>query len=262
MTVSPAVLLYLCMLKCALPVSTWMTSSHIPKVELYDHAGDDGSSFDAFENENLAYMPEYAALVQELSGALRLGWRAAIPKHLFPPQAQKQAHAQERAVPWLDPLVADQCDSDLGCSLNGVCTSDGKCQCDKPWTGPSCGVLAFKPSKLLQSLVPRTIAKSSWGGSIIEAGGQFHLYANSITSVVNITKGLIVHGTSGSIDGPYVKTQNPNKQTQTNKPQIQLLTTPWNFLSSLSTVVQLEFPCQPLASPEMPLPTVHLECSR
>jgi hypothetical protein len=33
-----------------------------------------------------------------------------------------------------------QCSSDLDCSLNGHCTG-GLCQCDKPWTGVSCGEL-------------------------------------------------------------------------------------------------------------------------
>ena len=197
---------------------------HVDGVELYTHAGDDGSSFDAFENENLAYTPEYAAVVAELSAALRLGWRSAIPSHLFPPPMQlatddprlPTAHAHAHAHTHAQQQQQQQqhnisdggmlypaCSTDLGCSLNGVCTAGGDCACDTPWTGPSCGVLAFKPSKLLKTLVPTTVAKSSWGGSIIEADGEYHLYANTITSVTNISKGLIFHGTSKNVEGPY-----------------------------------------------------------
>ncbi|MBN2415525.1 sulfatase [bacterium] len=45
----------------------------IAGVELYDHASDPG------ENENIASRPENAALVQELSGRLQAGWKAALP---------------------------------------------------------------------------------------------------------------------------------------------------------------------------------------
>ena len=47
--------------------------------ELYSHDGDVGDCFDCFENENLAYKPEYAATVAELSKQLRAGWRGAAP---------------------------------------------------------------------------------------------------------------------------------------------------------------------------------------
>jgi hypothetical protein len=33
----------------------------------------------SFENENLAYKPEYASIVAELSTQLRAGWRGAAP---------------------------------------------------------------------------------------------------------------------------------------------------------------------------------------
>jgi hypothetical protein len=38
--------------------------------ELYAHKGDDGTSFDEFENENLAQDPAYASLVQQLHSTL------------------------------------------------------------------------------------------------------------------------------------------------------------------------------------------------
>merc|ERR1712224_395054 len=39
--------------------------------ELYAHTGDDGTDYDAFENENLAELSKYSATVDELSKQLR-----------------------------------------------------------------------------------------------------------------------------------------------------------------------------------------------
>eukprot|EP00041_Stephanoeca_diplocostata_P028701 m.828600 g.828600 ORF g.828600 m.828600 type:complete len:91 (+) comp23419_c1_seq65:204-476(+) len=39
------------------------------------------------------------------------------------------------------------CASDLDCSLNGICNG-GSCICDKPWSGISCGVLAYKTTPI------------------------------------------------------------------------------------------------------------------
>lgn len=39
-------------------------------VELYDHAGDEGTNFDAFENTNLAKQSEFSDVVKQLSGQL------------------------------------------------------------------------------------------------------------------------------------------------------------------------------------------------
>jgi hypothetical protein len=36
------------------------------------------------------------------------------------------------------------CTSDLDCSLNGVCSTVGVCECDKPWSGSVCGELKYK----------------------------------------------------------------------------------------------------------------------
>ena len=47
--------------------------------ELYAHAGDDGSCFDCYENENLVDQPQYATIVKQLSAQLRAGWRGAAP---------------------------------------------------------------------------------------------------------------------------------------------------------------------------------------
>ena len=46
--------------------------------ELYDHDGDDGSDFDAFENTNLAGSPAHASDVQRLSELLRTKYAPAV----------------------------------------------------------------------------------------------------------------------------------------------------------------------------------------
>ena len=62
------------------PGAAWAGSadwSDLAGRELYSHKGDLGDCFDCFENENLAYRPEYASVVAELSKQLRAGWRGA-----------------------------------------------------------------------------------------------------------------------------------------------------------------------------------------
>ena len=43
--------------------------------ELYSHAGDDGTDFDAFENENVADDPSNAAVKAQLLALLSTRWR-------------------------------------------------------------------------------------------------------------------------------------------------------------------------------------------
>lgn len=47
-------------------------------VELYDHFGDDGSDFDAFENENLAQSPVFAPVASQLATLLRSAYRVSL----------------------------------------------------------------------------------------------------------------------------------------------------------------------------------------
>ncbi|XP_065194417.1 ulvan-active sulfatase-like [Sycon ciliatum] len=58
-------------------------------VELYDHRGDDGTSFAAWENQNLANLQEFGPVVKQMSAILRAG-----------PQAQQeQLHTARRQQP-------------------------------------------------------------------------------------------------------------------------------------------------------------------
>ena len=44
-------------------------------VELYSHHGDGANSFGLYEQENLAYKPEYAQTVLELRAELHSNWQ-------------------------------------------------------------------------------------------------------------------------------------------------------------------------------------------
>ena len=52
-------------------------------------------------------------------------------------------------------------------SLNGVCSS-GSCACDKPWGGPSCGVLTYAPTTPIsgKDLFPiNRTSHNTWNGT-------------------------------------------------------------------------------------------------
>ena len=75
--------------------------------------------------------------------------------------------------------IAAKCSGDIDCSLNGMCSDDGTCVCDKPWTGPSCGVLGYRPTPVAgKDLFPINKTHKTWNGPIIgpDTDGKFHLY--------------------------------------------------------------------------------------
>ena len=74
-----------------------------------------------------------------------------------------------------------KCNSDMDCSLSGVCTSEGKCQCE-PWAdGADCSYLKFKPVDK-SKLGYLDEHHSSWGGSIVQkSNGEYLMYVSEIT---------------------------------------------------------------------------------
>ena len=54
------------------------------------------------------------------------------------------------------------CSTDLDCSLNGRC-SQGRCECDKPWSGDSCGTMRFRPVSFPQGY-GQSPNLTAWGG--------------------------------------------------------------------------------------------------
>jgi len=97
------------------------------------------------------------------------------------------------------------------CSLNGE-YKDGACVCRMPWEGEKCEVIKVLPVDNLEhpgaSAYGYAPNVSSWGASIIEDDGEYHMFVAQMK-----TGGLIgwgsqsecVHATSKSMDGPFIK---------------------------------------------------------
>lgn len=94
------------------------------------------------------------------------------------------------------------------CSLNGVMGSTGACVCDKPWSGPNCSVMNFKPVTFPQGygMAPNL---TSWGGNSIydPSTKKYHIYVSAMTNGCPLStwgqNSRIEHGVSDQITGPY-----------------------------------------------------------
>ena len=99
------------------------------------------------------------------------------------------------------------------CSLNGECTSDGLCKCDKGWKGESCGILDLSPQPTIAygygGSTPNT---SSWGGGPpVFDGAKWHLYVSEIAGNCGMgtwsRMSQAVHAVSDAMDGPYTRVE-------------------------------------------------------
>ena len=94
------------------------------------------------------------------------------------------------------------------CSLNGEKNAAGTCVCDKPWSGPVCSTLNFKPVTFPQGygMAPNL---TSWGGNTIQdpATGKFHIYVSAMTNGCPLStwgqNSRIEHGVADTVTGPY-----------------------------------------------------------
>jgi hypothetical protein len=117
----------------------------------------------------------------------------------------------------------------MQCSLNCICTSLGKCVCDKPWGGPGCGVLQYKMNQPvsakdlypfnntagpLQPCVTPTSscdALNTWNGPIIgPVGGKYHMYNPLYKKGSLLATSAMLHGVAANITGPYTWESWPN----------------------------------------------------
>ena len=116
-------------------------------------------------------------------------------------------------TPWI--VQGGKCTSDIDCSLSGVCTPEGKCQCDDWAEGVDCSYLKFQPvdKSRLGYLHEQ---HSSWGGSIVQNSyGEYHMFVSEIICKEDYgtrkrcglnnweTHSRVAHLTSSNIDGPY-----------------------------------------------------------
>ena len=119
------------------------------------------------------------------------------------------------------------CTSELECSLNGACTG-GECVCDKPWGGPGCGVLQYKPAQAVsaKNLYPHNDtgaqaapasgpcvtkagscgALNTWNGPIVDntkVDGKFHMFNPLYRKGSLLATTAMMHGVAADIEGPY-----------------------------------------------------------
>ena len=82
--------------------------------------------------------------------------------------------------------ITNACSTDEDCSLNGLCTAQSQCVCDKGWVGEDCGVLNLAPATRHTgyNLTGSSPPTSSWGGKIIpdpKDSTLHHLFAAEFT---------------------------------------------------------------------------------
>eukprot|EP00911_Craspedida_sp_UC1_P001996 UC1_evm3s1538 len=126
------------------------------------------------------------------------------------------------------------CTDDLGCSLNGKCIivdrlqprqaqaqaqhalrleNSGHCLCNSGWTGRRCESLDLLPVNRahlgFNPMDKNGTNMSSWGGSVQQINGTWHMWAVLLTNHCGIRSYLlnsaVVHAvsTSGNVTGPY-----------------------------------------------------------
>jgi hypothetical protein len=95
--------------------------------------------------------------------------------------------------------------------LNGKCAS-GACACDTGWVGTRCETLDLAPvDRTVLGFNPVQGGKnmSSWGGSVQQVNGTWHMWAVMMANHCGISSYLmnsgVVHAvsTSGDVAGPY-----------------------------------------------------------
>lgn len=123
------------------------------------------------------------------------------------------------------PTSATNCDTDMDCSLNGACTS-GKCMCDPPWKGPSCGKLTFAAAPVANRAygLGKPFSVTSWGGNAVRRDGNWHLYVTEMAGEhcglhVWGSQSTVTHAISPNASGPYVKVSTV-LQHEAHNPQV------------------------------------------
>ena len=95
----------------------------------------------------------------------------------------------------------------LLCSLNGELVN-GACKCDKPWSGPACETMNFKPVSFPQGygMAPKL---TSWGGNAIRdpSTDKYHIFVSAMTNNCSLQhwgkNSRIEHAVADSVVGPY-----------------------------------------------------------
>eukprot|EP00036_Acanthoecidae_sp_10tr_P014772 CAMPEP_0206291816 /NCGR_PEP_ID=MMETSP0106_2-20121207/3311_1 /ASSEMBLY_ACC=CAM_ASM_000206 /TAXON_ID=81532 /ORGANISM="Acanthoeca-like sp., Strain 10tr" /LENGTH=841 /DNA_ID=CAMNT_0053722381 /DNA_START=158 /DNA_END=2683 /DNA_ORIENTATION=- len=101
------------------------------------------------------------------------------------------------------------------CSLNGVCSDEGDCECYSGWSGAACETLAMLPTPRLARAAAyggdsQTPNVSSWGGNaLLGDDGQWHLWVSEFVNGCGLSSWLsnsvITHAVAPNATGPFVK---------------------------------------------------------
>ena len=91
------------------------------------------------------------------------------------------------------------------------------CVCDKPWTGATCGSLAYNKTTPAVAKSLYNISsdpRNTWNGPIVgPVDGKYHIY-NCIYEVGSLGGPTsILHGTSSTVEGPWEWTSRPDLPT-------------------------------------------------
>lgn len=82
----------------------------------------------------------------------------------------------------------------------------GHCVCDKPWTGLSCGTLAFNKTTpaSAKSLYNVSDPRNTWNGPIVTApDGKFHIFDPIYREGSLGGPTAVLHGVADVVTGPY-----------------------------------------------------------
>ena len=136
-------------------------------------------------------------------GVRWLSYTALGPEH----EGGRRVHALPKTDDASMPEQKALCGNDLDCSLNGRC-SQGRCECDKPWSGDSCGTMRFRPVSFPQGYGQSPNLTAWGGGAIYEAQTKtYHAYVHALANGCPLACGprasRIEHGVSKTITGPY-----------------------------------------------------------
>eukprot|EP01065_Artemidia_motanka_P028168 TRINITY_DN3340_c2_g1_i1.p1 TRINITY_DN3340_c2_g1~~TRINITY_DN3340_c2_g1_i1.p1 ORF type:complete len:457 (+),score=95.51 TRINITY_DN3340_c2_g1_i1:166-1536(+) len=107
-------------------------------------------------------------------------------------------------------IPAGGCYRDEDCNMAGRCVG-GVCDCDRGWTGPTCGRIKFGPAYRCGSgglcMHGEMDNKATWGGEAVQGDdGRWHMYAamfpNSTLSSW-LTDSRVVHAVADNATGPF-----------------------------------------------------------
>ena len=125
------------------------------------------------------------------------------------------------------------CQSDLDCSLNGICSTNQTCTCDAPWGGAACELLIRGPTRVtgggIYGYAPNV---TSWGGNVIrDGGGTWHLYASEMAGAgcgLHVWGGqsTVVHATATTVEGPFTK-RTTVIASEAHNPQAMVINGSW-----------------------------------